>query len=680
MKHLIAFGGVVASLLLLANTASAERLSPEEALAGLNRQTRKSITSNSHLNISQPRDFQLVRTIKANAEPAAYLFAEPTGGFVLLAADDSSQPVLGYSDSALPANEADYPPAFVYWMNSLAKQVEYNATHGLHVSAQKIIGAPIEPLTLTRWNQDLPFNYYCPIADNKHCYTGCVATALAQIMKYHSYPPKGTGSHSYGWKNPTTEKDTTLSFDYANTEFKWDLMQDTYNRDTPWDDKMEVAKLMYACGVAVNMGYGPWSSGAGTSVIGPAMINYFGYDKGIRNYIRDYYGIDEWNEIVYNQLKDYGPVQYSGFGDTDGHSFIIDGYNDAGYFHVNWGWGGMSDGYFLLTALDPLEQGIGGAEQAFDFSQDFIGNVSTEQKTEKIYEQILLDNAFGLEQTSAKPGDTLHIWGGSFNYSVGPIPKIMFGAMLIPVEGSDTLYLTGPQFTDLGIGDGVRPYDVKLPDAVPAGTYKLVPAFRNSDDVWRQIPVKVGFTDSYTTVSNGSTITFTKGSEATLTADDVHAPVNVVLKEKFEVTATLKNGSDEEFFGSICVALFNPAEPETVMVKSDAVPVDVLAGESQDFAYEALFDPDDSTLKSGAYDLYICRQLNGKLTKISDPVEVELGDDISTAIIEVSDKGSGIYYNLFGMKMSGVPIIPGIYVLPNGKKILVRGFDTELHD
>lgn len=641
-------------------SADADPLSPDQALE------RFSQSQNAR-RLKAKGSYRLYHVEKQNSTPTVYLFCNPrNNGFVLLSADDSSIPLLGYSnESTLPADESMLPPAFKYWMGSLAKQVEYNSTNNRVSASQKIVGSPISPLTATRWNQDLPFNYYCPVAGDKHCYTGCVATALAQIMKYHNYPPQGSGSHSYGWKNPVSEKDTTLSFDFASTTFKWDLMQDRYDHDTPWDDKMAVAELMYACGVAVDMGYGPWSSGAGTNMIGPAMVNYFGYDKGIRNYIRDYYGLDDWNELVYNQLKDYGPVQYSGFGDTDGHSFIIDGYDEEGYFHVNWGWGGLSDGYFLLTALDPLEQGIGGAEQAFDFSQDFVGNVSTGNKSTSVYEQILMDNAFGLEQTSAKPGDSLHIWGGSFNYSVAPISNIMFGAMLVPAVGNDTLYLTGPEYPNLDIGSGVRPYDVKLPDVVPAGNYSFVPAFRNSAGKWQKIPVKIGYNNHYDAVSDGDVIKFSAGGQASIAASDVDAPSEIALKKSFEVTAKLSNSSHDEFFGSICVALFSKDDPATMMVKSDAVPVDVLAGQSQDFEYQALFDPADDSLKNGKYDLYICHVLNGKYTKISPAITVDLTDDVETGIeaaYDISKEPTTIYYTLLGNRIMDVSSAHGVVI------------------
>lgn len=674
--HILPIAMFVLALGFNSTPSGAKNLNPQEALTRYESVISGNMNnpSRNHARLKSSDNYSLYHTELADSSSAVYLFSETAGqGYVLLSADDSTAPLLGYSDSAqLPSDASLLPPAFKYWLRTLARQVKFNVSNQLSAVSQKIIGNPIAPLTTTRWNQDLPYSYYCPMAGEKRCYTGCVATALAQIMKYHNYPPKGAGSHSYGWKNPVTEVDTTLSFDFADTEFKWDLMQDKYDSDTPWHDKMAVATLMYACGVAVNMGYGPWSSGAGTNAIGPAMVNYFGYDKGIRNYIRDYYGIDEWNEIVYNQLKDFGPVQYSGFGDTDGHSFIIDGYSTDGYFHVNWGWGGMSDGYFLLTALDPLEQGIGGAEQAFDFSQDFVGNVSTGGKSTEMYEEVLLDNAFGLEQKSAKPGDALHVWGGSFNYSVGPIPSIMFGAMMIPQQGADTLYLTGPEFTDLKIGGGVRPYDVKLPDTVPAGNYSLVPAFRNSKGVWCKIPVKIGFTNHYDAVSDGSTIVFSKGGEAAIVASGVNSPSQIKLNEKFEVTALLKNSTDEEFFGSVCVALFNQmdnsgatatATDDKPVVKSDAVPVDVLPGQSLDFKYQALFDPADNTLKAGSYDLYICHQLNGTYTKISSPVTVNLSDSTPTFVENpLASPVATEYYTLLGIPVSASRLQPGIYI------------------
>lgn len=478
---------------------SAATLTPEQALARLQGESdaRKA-----------PARASLVYTEMIDSSPALYLFAKGGEGFMLLPADDSTVPLLGYSDEGtLPASAAEFPPSFRYWMEYLARQVKLNAESGASVSDPVPVGDEIEPMTTTRWNQLLPYSYDCPEADGRHLYTGCVATALAQIMKYHNYPERGTGSHSYTWKNPVTEKDTVLSFDYASTTLKWDIMKDRYERDDPWDSKAAVAELMYACGVAVDMWYGLDGSGAATTSVAPAMIEYFGYDKGIRNYIRDYYESAEWDQLVYDQLRQYGPVQYSGFGKDDGHSFIVDGYSKDGYFHLNWGWGGMSDGYYLLSALDPLDKGPGGAAQAFDYSQDFVGNVTPEHTSSEIYPLILMSGNFGVSETTLKTGDDVAVEGSAFSYSAGLIHHVMFGAMLIPEAGGDTIYLDGPTFGQLGINHGVGRYDVHIPADLPDGTYTMKPAYRDGNRKWYAMPVKTDKTSSLTLKCSDGKIT-----------------------------------------------------------------------------------------------------------------------------------------------------------------------------
>ena len=297
-------------------------------------------------------------------EAAVYVFNHGEGdGFLVLPADDCAPAVLGYSDSgSIVSDEAQMPDGLRYWLGTLADQIAWRNRNGnnqgflfngktngsKHVHADRqepgidkvrTDREPIAPLCATRWNQGAPYYNRCPIQNKERCYTGCVATAMAQAMKYHNWPETGEGSNSYGWNN------YNLSMNFAETTFEWGKMLDNYTEGNYSDDEAyAVATLMRACGISVNMGYSPSGSGALSSAIAGALGSYFKYDKSVRYEKRDFYSLNDWEDMIYNSLKNYGPVIYNGQSYEGGHSFICDGYDKDGYFHFNWGWGGMSDG------------------------------------------------------------------------------------------------------------------------------------------------------------------------------------------------------------------------------------------------------------------------------------------------------------------------------------------------
>ncbi|MDE6581831.1 MAG: C10 family peptidase, partial [Duncaniella sp.] len=261
---------------------------------------------------------------------------------MILPDDDRAPALLGYADSDSFATAGN--PAFNAWLEFYNEELDYvkSLPEGNRTPAARPQREEISPLIATEWNQEWPYNIDCPKVDGHETVTGCVATAMAQGMKYYNYPERGKGEHSYWW----SKGKETLTFNYDNHPFKWDLMADKYDRETPYDQRQAVAELMYACGVSVNMYYEPGGSGAATITMGVQLIDIFGYSPSMYLPGRVYYGLDEWEEMIYADLAKGQPVLYSGAGTAGGHQFICDGYRGDGYFHFNWGWGGLSNGYF----------------------------------------------------------------------------------------------------------------------------------------------------------------------------------------------------------------------------------------------------------------------------------------------------------------------------------------------
>ena len=359
---------------LFSFTVLATPLTPEEALARM---------GNTGLTRGAPsRAPQLKLTFNTeSSEPALYLFERPGySGYFVLSADDDVPALLGYSDNGdLDAN--NLPPQLVWWLEQYSRQIEWLREKGIkkliptRAEEEKQDWESIAPLVSTKWDQEEPYNQLCPQYEGVPMPTGCVATAMAQVMKYYNYPEKGTGSIKY---KPDSEYIVSeLSMDFSEKAFDWKNMLDTYVDGQYNSTQAEaVAYLMKACGYASEMEYTPKSSGAMTYNQANALVTYFKYDPQLKFLSRDNFTYDEWAQKVYDNLSEGHPVIYGGNGPfTGGHSFVCDGYSEEGYFHFNWGWGGLSDGYFLLDVLDPINQGTGGNIGGFSFNQDILCDI-----------------------------------------------------------------------------------------------------------------------------------------------------------------------------------------------------------------------------------------------------------------------------------------------------------------
>lgn len=493
---------ILSSLLTVATLLplQAKVLSPSEALARIG-DSRVVFHVKDFNSISEP---QLVFTgFDSKDTPALYIFGEETG-FLVAAASDAVPALLGYGDIGI-TNENQINPELKWWLEEYSRQIEYAETAGLcsnpDDNGKRFASdfSSISPLVKTTWNQDAPYNNLCPILGGRRCVTGCAATALAQVMKYYEWPTKGTGSSSYVWNN------TTLSFNYGSTTFDWAHMLNEYSGFSTTTQKNAVATLMSAAGIAVEMDYSLDGSSTQSYKIGEALQNYFGYQKGINYYMRDYYNSEKWDELVYTTLRDFGPVLYGGQSGDGGHQFVIDGYSNNGYFHVNWGWGGISDGYFLLSALDPYTQGIGGSDSGFNYQQDIIGRVAPSKNGEQkpILPSILCET-FNI-QGSATINSVTYVEQLCYSGTTG-INDFTLGVRAVSSEGSEVDF-TGETYTMEILWGGDYWYEIYIPWWLPDGVYSIYPIAK-CDGEWVDVyPVdQLGCTKSMI-VENGN-VTF----------------------------------------------------------------------------------------------------------------------------------------------------------------------------
>ena len=316
------------------------------ALQFINSGPRKSRARYTH----RPSELRLMHTRinPIDKKPLFYLFnREQNGGFILASADDATKPVLAYSYEG-KINPDSLPCCAKYWFDMYAQQiaqVRENPALIRHARAMDL-QPTIAPLVHCCWSQGSSFandsyNSLCPINPETggRCVTGCVATAIGQIMYYHKWPERGTGSHSYNWNGKT------LSANFGETTYDWCSMM-RGEIDAP----NSISTLLYHVGVAIDMNYGTDGSGASTSEA-TRLTDYFGYADNIQLMRRSKVSTSEWETTIYQELSNGRPVLYSGFPQQgDGHAFVCDGYEN-GYFHLNLGWGGIGNGFFDLDFI-----------------------------------------------------------------------------------------------------------------------------------------------------------------------------------------------------------------------------------------------------------------------------------------------------------------------------------------
>ncbi len=295
-----------------------------------------------------------------NSEALYYMINFYPEGYVIVSGDYRMMPVLAYSfNSTIDFNKEN--PAFLWWMLRYEEEIQYvrkNKLLAQHDILEKWIDfldgnipqpkVQLEPLLTTTWDQGTYYNEQCPEDENgpdDKCLTGCVATAIGQLMNYFRWPQTGTGFY--------TSEDTvygTLSVDYSAANYKFNEMAVDLRRSNP-----ETAELIYNIGVSVDMHYGPNGSGMNNHKAAHTMKTFFRYVDSTQYIFRDSVSLD-WDSVMIAHLDQKLPMYYAGWADTmfvSGHAFVCDGYQDSTYFHFNWGWGGSYDGFFYVYNLSP---------------------------------------------------------------------------------------------------------------------------------------------------------------------------------------------------------------------------------------------------------------------------------------------------------------------------------------
>ncbi len=285
---------------------------------------------------------------------AYYILADTaSNSSVIISGDERMRAVIGYlPDAVFDYNTA--PPALLEMLRSYAAQYEFVQSGGASYSYFETPAAEIEPveqLLKTEWAQYEPYNNMCPIINGTSTLSGCLAMAMAQVMRYYKYPKKGNGISEY----KTATHNVTVYCDFNNSKyFQWRNMLNKYTGKYNDDQASAVANLAFACGASVGMDYTYSNSVSYYCDMPYALVNNFGYAPSARFCQRDYYNQEEWMNMLVRELQAGRPVIYSGQDKSSGgHAFVLDGVLSDGLFHVNWGWGGQYNGFFGLDAMRP---------------------------------------------------------------------------------------------------------------------------------------------------------------------------------------------------------------------------------------------------------------------------------------------------------------------------------------
>lgn len=337
-------------------------LTPEQAMARVSKDAAGRAASRAPM-----KSYTLSRTVEADGAPAIYVMSTPGGERLFVAADDCAMPLLGYTDDVT----AELNPSVEAWLSGCCADIAAARRRGGELRMPTFDDThDIEPLVQTKWGQGEPYNLTTPIRNGVHCPSGCTATAMAQVVNYHRNPKHGIGAIEYQYQSDPEP----VTFDFGATEFDYANMLPRYQRGNYTEEQaLAVSVLMEACGKAAQAQY--WSSETGATELNAqaGLAKYFGLDPGLHIISRFAYPLRQWVRILYEELAAGRPILYSGQTNESGHAFVVDGYSAVdGLFHVNWGWSGGSDGYFLITGLDPGMQGTGGSNGAYNSNQQAI--------------------------------------------------------------------------------------------------------------------------------------------------------------------------------------------------------------------------------------------------------------------------------------------------------------------
>jgi len=588
-----------------------------------------------------------------------YIFnAGNDGGYVIVSGDDRTEPILGYVEHGT-FDPDNIPENMRSWLQLYADQIRYIIDNDIKAESpmlkkrNKVRGTKhsVPELLTTRWNQGEPYNITCPdyyLEDDEdepsplplrsRPATGCTATAMAQVLAFYKYPEKTKAiipaySVTYTSKQNGSQKTMSQKAIPRNTPIDWDNMQDTYswnNEHVANAQDSAVANLMHYCGQAVNMHYGP-SSGANFNA--DVFVKIFGYDASAYMGYRGDYSIDDWFDAIYHDIAEGYPVCFAGFSSGGGHAFVLDGFDGENLFHVNWGWGGGSNGWFLVGILNPGDNsGIGASSSSDGYSMGQYALLNLRLPDNNNADTYLFMKDISVTGTTIRTTfENRTTISGSFH---GAIVKL-------DDDGGLSVVGTQQSISALAVGAS-QTKSFALKNKLPEGTYKLSPANKAAkSNEWRtQYNLENHYIEAVVDADGAMTLTpvnITNGNSISI--DTIMFPGNRTVGNKQEVKVVYHNNGDE-YYKEV---LFYASKTQDKIYTEYRAPVAVRKGETVEVSY--YFTPDEI----GTYNLWFCTGWDGSGVVGQGTVEITETNNAPVANLSINsytitNAVSGIIY------------------------------------
>lgn len=523
-------------------------------------------------NGSSQMKLAYTHTDKASGLNAFYVFTRGvSGGYVLVSGDDRAPLILGYTDNG-SFDGKDIPQSMRGMIESWSDQIVWLAAHPSYKAAvPPEVAAPIAPLLgQIQWDQGDPYNRKCPSVQQYDQWgdasgkgpaaTGCVATALGQIMYYHKWPEYGKDSVSY---TSDGEEKFPVAVSFEGVKYNWDAMLPKLTSKSPSDAIDAVSTLLYHVGASFESAYGA-STGATDISVAPALLKHFSYDQGIDYVPRDYYTQADWDSMLINELQNGRPVAYGGVTRRfEGHFFVLDGVNADGYYHVNWGWSGMEDGYYMLSLLEPGNQGIGGASDggAFHYAQNMIIGIQKPVEGSSAKYKFTCDGLGNVDATIGRSESVTLKANGCWNNSPWHV-RANFGFAVVDADGKTVYSEMVKKDVDCPVANGFSGIEcaMRVPDSLPAGTYSVRPAYQLSLDNYatdRLMVVAPGQPAQYRLVIDGDKLVYSTEGAYALNILSIRGDNNGDLENGITKKVTVRFRNDGgEFHGHVQLRFF----------------------------------------------------------------------------------------------------------------------------
>ena len=610
--------------------------------------------------------YRSVRKVKGQPESAYYYVfnAEGGNGYVIVSGDDRTPEILGYVDNG-SFDEENIPDNMKSWLQLYVDQIKYLVDNNITVDKRAIKARAkaqatrhsVPELLTTRWNQGRPYNITCPkyyleddteeeiaLPERTGPATGCTATAMAQVIAYYRYPAKiktaiPSYSVTYTSKKDGSKKTVSQNVIPRSTPIDWDNMRDTYN----WEDghvanaqDSAVANLMHMCGQSVKMHYGP-SSGANFDA--DVFIKYFGFDNSAFRANRSDYSIDDWFEMIYKELAEGYPVCFAGFSSGGGHAFVLDGFDGESLFHVNWGWGGGSNGWFLVGILNPGDNsGIGASSSSDGYSMGQYALFNLRLPDNNNADTYLFIKDVSANGTSIK---------ATFENRTGASGSFQTGIVKLEDDGSTSVVGSTQTITGMSAGTSqTKTFTVR--SKLSEGTHILSPACKPiRGDVWRpKFNMRSQYIEAVVDSDGVVTLTPVNISEGnSISIDTIVFPGSRIVGKEQEVKVTFRNNGNEYFKE---IHFFASQTDEKIYTKSRSI-VAVRKDETVEVSY--FFKPEET----GTYNLWFCTDSDGKNLVGQGTMEIINESEAEKASLAVnsytiSNAVSGVVY---GHKLAG---------------------------